>query len=297
MQDDGDQNVRRVYRFAPSPNGYLHLGHAHSALLNHEMAAASGGRFLLRLEDVDLGRCRPAFEAAILEDLAWLGLRWEQPVRRQSDHFSIYRAALDRLAARDVLYPCFCTRGDIAAAVAGRRTWPCDPDGAPHYPGTCKSLSAGERRMRLARGEPAALRLDMTRAQAALATRLAWREEGPHGPPGGGYPAEPERWGDTLLARKDVPASYHIAVVVDDAAQGVTDVVRGEDLLEATALHRLLQALLDLPAPCYHHHRLVRDAAGRKLSKSLRSTSLRALRAAGASPADVRRRLSAGSSV
>ena len=290
----GDENgqAERVFRFAPSPNGYLHLGHAYSALLNHEMAAACGGRFILRLEDVDIGRCRAVFEAAIVDDLAWLGLDWARPVRRQSEHFAAYAAALDALAAQGLLYPCFCTRSDVAAAVAGRDGWPRDPDGAPHYPGTCKRLTALERSARLARGEAAALRLDMDSALATLPPApLTWTESGPHAPAGGTHPAEPQVWGDTLLARRDVPASYHIAVVVDDAAQGVTDVVRGEDLLQATALHRLIQIKLGLAGPRYHHHRLVCDAAGRKLSKSLRAKSLGALRAEGASPSDIRRRL------
>lgn len=279
---------RRVFRFAPSPNGYLHLGHARSALLNFDMAQACNGRMLLRLEDVDIGRCRPAFAEAIFDDLRWLGLTWETPVRRQSDHFSTYRSRLDALAAENLLYPCFCTRGDIAAAVAGRPDWPRDPDGAPLYPQTCKHLALAERRTRFAQGEPAALRLDMARALGRLTKPLSWIETG-GGAVANERPADPARWGDTLLARKDVPASYHIAVVTDDAIQGVTDVVRGEDLLDATALHRLLQHLLGLPAPRYHHHRLIRDGEGRKLSKSLRATSLAALRAEGATPDDIRR--------
>jgi glutamyl-Q tRNA(Asp) synthetase len=278
-------DVQRVFRFAPSPNGYLHLGHAYSALLNDAAATACGGRFLLRLEDVDLGRCRPAYERAIFDDLAWLSLDWPQPVRRQSEHFAAYRGALDVLADQGLLYPCFCSRSDIASAVAGREGWPHDPDGAAHYPGTCKTLTPLERRIRLERGESAALRLDMEKALADLPASLDWDEAGRT------QPAAPHLWGDALLARKDVPASYHIAVVVDDSIQGVTDVMRGEDLFQATSLHRLIQTKLNIAPPRYHHHRLVRDPAGRKLSKSLRAKSLGALRAEGTSAADIRSQL------
>ncbi|WP_036261273.1 tRNA glutamyl-Q(34) synthetase GluQRS [Methylocapsa aurea] len=279
-----------VFRFAPSSNGYLHLGHAYSALMNFDMARASGGRLLLRIEDIDIERCRPEFEQAIYEDLRWLGLSWEEPVRRQSEHFSDYAVALDRLTERRLTYPCFCTRGEIITAVAGKSDWPRDPDGSPLYPGACKHLSKEERRRRLAAGQPAARRIDMDAALAAAKLQLGWREFGA-GAQMRDVAAEPARWGDAVLSRKDVQTSYHIAVVVDDALQGVTDVVRGEDLFMATSLHRLLQALLDLPAPSYHHHMLLRDASGQKLSKSLRAKSLRALRQEGVSSAAARESL------
>ncbi len=282
--------ISHVFRFAPSPNGYLHLGHAFSALMNNEMAIASGGNLLLRMEDIDVERCRPEFEQAIYEDLAWLGLSWEAPVRRQSEHFDAYAEALTSLEARGLVYPCFCARSDVIGVAAERPGWPRDPDGSPLYPGTCKRLSPAERRARLAAGQPAALRIDMAAAMAQVRQRIAWREYGTAGERRDIY-ADPRQWGDAVLARKDIPASYHIAVVVDDAMQGITDVVRGEDLFMATSLHRLLQILLDLPAPSYHHHELLRDAAGRKLSKSLRAKSLRAMHREGVTAADLNEQL------
>lgn len=281
-----------IFRLAPSPNGYLHLGHALSALINDRMARAVGGRLLLRIEDIDRTRCRPHYEAAIYEDLAWLGLAWEQPVRRQSEHFADYQTALDRLAAMDLVYPSFESRAEIARLVAARErqgAWPRDPDGVPLYPGTAKGLSAAERAQRIAAGEPYALRLDLA-AAGARAGPLDWSETG-RGPNGetGRVPAVPAQWGDVVLGRKETPTSYHLSVVLDDALQGVTHVVRGEDLFRATGVHRLLQALLALPAPTYHHHRLIRDADGRKLSKSTRATALRELRAQGHTPAEIRK--------
>jgi glutamyl-Q tRNA(Asp) synthetase len=283
----------QTFRFAPSSNGYLHLGHAYSALLNFEMARAAGGRMLLRIEDIDLDRCRPEFEQAIYDDLDWLGLSWETPVRRQSQHFDVYAAALDRLRTRKLVYPCFCARGEIMAAVAGKADWPRDPDGSPVYPGLCKRLPEAERARRLAAGRPAAQRIDMAAALKQVPLRLGWREGGAAGGGADGrdIEARPALWGDAVLARKDIQTSYHIAVVIDDALQGVTDVVRGEDLFMATHLHRLLQAVLDLPAPGYHHHALLRDASGQKLSKSLRAKSLRTLRQEGLSPAGARKLL------
>jgi glutamyl-Q tRNA(Asp) synthetase len=281
-----------VFRFAPSPNGYLHLGHALSALVNFEMARAAGGRFLLRIEDIDAARCRPEYEQAIYDDLAWLGIAWEEPVRRQSAHLDEYRAALARLGA--LVYPSFESRGEIARLVAERERdgpWPRDPDGAPLYPGDARSLSDAARRRRIDAGEPYALRLDM--AAAIARTRpLTWIETGA-GPNGetGTMPAVPQLWGDVVLARKETPTSYHLSVVIDDALQGVTHVVRGQDLFWATGVHRVLQVLFDVPGPCYHHHRLILDAAGQKLSKSTRATALRALREDGASAADIRRML------
>ncbi len=286
-----------VFRFAPSPNGYLHLGHAYSALLNADLARRGGGRLLLRIEDIDATRCKPEFEAAIYEDLHWLGLVWETPVRRQSDHFADYGAALDRLNALGLIYPSFESRAEIARMVAAREAqapWPRDPDGAPLYPGTARRLSTDERAALLASGAPHALRLDMA-AAVARAGDLDWIEAGA-GPGGesGSVAARPQAWGDVILGRKETPASYHLAVVVDDAAQGVTDVVRGQDLFWATSVHRLLQRLLGLPAPRYRHHALVRDAAGAKLSKSTQATGLRELRAAAVTPAEVRRRIGLG---
>lgn len=292
---------RRVFRFAPSPNGYLHLGHAYSALLNFTLARACGGRFLLRIEDIDLGRARPTFEAAIYEDLAWLGLEWHMPVRRQSEHFDDYAAALESLGARGLLYACDCKRSEIGRFAAVHSDWPRDPDGAPLYPGTCRDKPRRLAREILAEGG-AALRLDMKKATALGGEGLFWRErcasrQEPHSPGPGveeGFTlvrAEPAQWGDVVLARKDTPASYHIAVVVDDARQGVTDVVRGRDLFFATSLHRLLQRLLRLPEPRYFHHELILDDAGEKLAKSRGSTTLRALKEAGVSAAEVRRKL------
>ena len=275
-----------VFRFAPSPNGYLHLGHALSALTNFDMARAAGGRLLLRIEDIDETRCRPEYEQAIYDELAWLGISWDEPVCRQSEHLDEHRAALARLEAINLVYPSFESRAEIATMVAAReRTapWPRDPDGAPLYPGRAKGLSMAERERRVAAGEPYALRLDMA-AAATCAGPLTWTETEQ-----GTVAAVPAEWGDVVLARKDMPTSYHLAVVVDDARQGVTHVVRGQDLFRATAVHRLLQALLGLPEPAYHHHRLILDAAGRKLSKSTLSTGLRELRAQGMTPADIRR--------
>jgi glutamyl-Q tRNA(Asp) synthetase len=276
---------QKVFRFAPSPNGYLHLGHAYSALLNFDLARREKGRFLLRIEDIDLTRRRPEYERAIYDDLAWLGLSWEEPVRRQSEHFDDYAAALSKLDALSLLYSCTCSRSEIARATSARADWRRDFDGAPLYPGTCRHKGAAWRS-----GEGANCRLNMSEAVALVGGAVAWRELDERGN-AREVIAEPAGWGDVVLARKDVAASYHIAVVVDDALQGVTDVVRGRDLFEATRLHRLLQLLLGLPAPVYRHHDLVLDEAGQKLAKSRGSRSLRAMRAEGASPADVRRLL------
>jgi glutamyl-Q tRNA(Asp) synthetase len=283
-----------VFRFAPSPNGYLHLGHALSALLNADLARATRGRLLLRIEDIDATRCRPEYEQAIYQDLAWLGIDWERPVRRQSEHFDAYRQALDQLAAMGLVYPAFESRGDIARMIAahgGEADWPRDPDGALLYPGRRDAMTDAQRNARIEAGEPYALRLDMA-AALARAGSLRWREDG-SGPSGetGIVEARPQAWGDVILARKEVPTSYHLSVVVDDALQGATDVVRGRDLFWSTSVHRLLQALLGLPQPVYRHHRLVLDADGRKLSKSTAATALRALRAEGVTPAQIRERL------
>jgi len=274
-----------VFRFAPSPNGYLHLGHAYSVLLNAQAAEAVGGRLLLRIEDIDPARCRPEFERAIYDDLGWLGLRFAPPIRRQSEHLAEHRAALDRLEQMGLIYPSFESRAEIARLVAEREdqggAWPRDPDGAPLYPGTDRLLSPPARRRRIEEGRPYALRLDMSAALARV-PQLTWREAGRE------VIADPAAWGDVVLARKDAPVGYHLAVTVDDAAQGVTHVVRGSDLYHATSIHRLLQALLGLPEPAYHHHRLILDEDGHKLSKSTQATGLRDLRAAGKTPADLR---------
>src|ERR1700680_662832 len=266
-----------VFRFAPSPNGFLHLGHAFSALLNHDMATAAGGRLLLRIEDIDRSRCRPEFEAAIYEDLAWLGIKWETTVRRQSAHLAEYRAALERLKAKALIYAGFESRAEIARLVAAREPWPCGPAGAPLYPGTGRTLSPEQRARRA--GEDHALRLDVKTALARLQVPLAWSETG--GGASRETAANPAAGGDVILGRKDTPTSYHLSVVLDDAWQGVTQVVRGRDLYEATSVHRLLQELMGLPAPLYHHHRLVLDRDGNKLATRDPSTTLRDLRAQG----------------
>jgi glutamyl-Q tRNA(Asp) synthetase len=283
-----------VFRFAPSPNGYLHLGHAYSAMLNADLARETGGRFLLRIEDIDTTRCKPEFETAVYEDLAWLGLSWEKPVRRQSGHFTEYRAALEKLTTLGLVYPAFESRAEIARLIRLKEAeapWPRDPDGAPLYPGSVRALSPEERAQLRQSGAPYALRLDMA-AACARAGRLNWVERG-EGPKGETetVAAHPAAWGDVIIARKETPTSYHLAVVVDDALQGITEVVRGQDLFWSTSVHRLLQQLLGLPQPVYRHHRLIRDAAGQKLSKSTDATGLRELRAAGVTPAEVRHRV------
>lgn len=280
-----------VFRFAPSPNGRLHLGHALSALLNFDMAKAANGRFLLRIEDIDRTRCTPELEAPIYEDLHWLGLDWEKPVRRQSEHFSAYGAALTRLKDKGLVYPAFMTRGEVKAWVKAWEEdngtpWPRDPDGAPLYPPLDRQRTEKERAALLVSGTRHAWRLNMAAAMARLAVPLAFTETGDGAK--GEIRAEPARWGDATLSRSDAPSSYHLSVVVDDALQGITHVVRGLDLFAATDLHRLLQHLLGLPAPVYHHHRLILGEDGRKLSKSEGATALATLRESGASPSDIR---------
>ena len=286
-----------VFRFAPSPNGELHLGHALSAILNSEWASRTDGRFLLRIEDIDLERCTPEYERGIYDDLAWLGVGWEKPPRRQSEHFSEYQAVLDRLVRQELVYPAFMSRGEIRAFISDaetpRKPWPRDPDGVPLYPGADRELSQRERRRRIASGAAHAWRLDVAAAAARVAGQaapLSWTElSAEYSQTGRTIQAHPQQWGDVVLARKDVPTSYHLSVVVDDAAQGVSHVVRGRDLYEATSIQRLLQQLLGLPAPAYFHHHLVEGADGRKLSKSENDTGLRRLREGGATPADIRR--------
>lgn len=269
-----------ITRFAPSPTGRLHLGHAFSALFA-ERAAGEGGCFLLRIEDIDLSRCRSEFVEGIYEDLAWLGLRWPEPVRRQSEHFGEYRIALDRLDAQGLLYPCFCTRAEILSEIQAAGGAPQGPDG-PRYPGTCRTLEPAKAKDRIEAGEPHALRLDVERAMAGLPELTFVDREA------GRFVADPRPFGDVVLARKDVPASYHLAVTRDDALQGVTLVTRGIDLLPATHIHRLLQELLSLPVPEYHHHGLLLDEAGRRLAKRDRSRTLAELRAASVMPEEVR---------
>ncbi len=263
-------------RFAPSPTGLLHLGSAYAALIAWRHARDRGGRFLLRIEDIDRTRCRPEYAAAIEADLRWLGLDWDGPVRVQSEHFAQYRATLDRLADAGLLYPCFCTRADIAAAAAA----PHGPDG-PIYPGTCRLISRIEAADRVAAGLPFALRLDVAQARSRTGD-LTYVEQGE-----GRLPCHPEAFGDPVLARKDIPASYHLCVTHDDAVQAVTLVTRADDLRPATALHRLLQALLGWPEPAYAHHALLRDAAGNRLAKRDRALAISALREAGRAPADI----------
>jgi glutamyl-Q tRNA(Asp) synthetase len=271
-----------ITRFAPSPTGWLHLGHAYAALFAEQKARQNSGRFLLRLEDIDGTRARPEYETALFDDLRWLGLTWEQPVLRQSDHAQDYRRALDELAALGLLYPCFCTRREIQEEIAQAVQAPHGPDGAL-YPGTCRNRSADERTDRIAAGQPYALRLDVAKAIALAGHGLTW-EDGDRGL----QKAEPAVFGDVVLARKDTPASYHLAVVVDDARQGITLVTRGQDLFEATHLHRLLQELLKLPVPQWHHHRLIADENGRRLAKRDNARSLRTLRDEGWTAAQVR---------
>ena len=284
-----------VTRFAPSPTGFLHLGHAYAAWFAFDLAVRAGGRFLLRIEDIDRTRYREEFEVAIKEDLRWLGIGFEEPVRRQSEHFADYAAALAQLDAAGLLYPCFCTRKEIADEIARAGIAPglgeIGPDG-PIYPGTCRTLSPQTRSERIASGSPYALRLDTAKALATLKSDLTFDEQG-RGPGGetGTQVARPLLFGDVVLARKELPASYHLAVVVDDALQGVTLVTRGQDLFPATHIQILLQALLNLPTPAYAHHRLILDAEGRKFSKRDKAVTLQSLRLSGLQPAQIRSQL------
>ncbi|WP_274630567.1 tRNA glutamyl-Q(34) synthetase GluQRS [Arvimicrobium flavum] len=291
--------TRPVFRFAPSPNGALHLGHALSAILNADMAQRTGGRFLLRIEDIDITRCTPELEAAIYEDLRWLGLQWEEPVRRQSEHFADYDDVLKKLIRAELVYPAFMSRSDIRAYISEAgdhgKSWPRDPDGVPHYPPVDRRLSGRERRRRIDAGVPFAWRLDVDAAIARVGQSLGWTEFADETLAGSStIAARPQDWGDIIIARKEVPTSYHLAVVLDDAIQAVTHVVRGRDLYHATAVQRLLQELLGLPEPSYYHHRLMLGDDGRKLSKSSRDTGLHELRENGATGEDVRRLVGLG---
>ncbi|MET1415981.1 tRNA glutamyl-Q(34) synthetase GluQRS [Roseibium sp. HPY-6] len=291
--------TKPCFRFAPSPNGHLHIGHALSALLNVRAAVALSGRFFVRVEDIDQTRCTPQLEQDMFEDLAWLGVPLDEPSPRQSEAFPFYRAALEKLQDLGLVYSAFLTRSEIKTFVteyeADGNTWPRDPDGAPLYPGDLAVLSEEDVQIRADSDASFALRLDMKKALARISSDLCWQEAGAEGKslfdPGNRVPVEADRWGDVILARKDTPTSYHLSVVVDDARQGVTDILRGQDLYHATSVHRVLQELLGLPEPRYRHHRLVLDADGRKLSKSNQDTSLSALRADGLSHADLRRRI------
>ena len=276
-------------RFAPSPNGWLHLGHAYSALLGAQLAKAAGGTFIVRLEDIDIGRARPHFAEGIYQDLAWLGLNWPEPVMVQSERFEVYQKVLDDLRARELVYPCWATRRDIAQAINDKtgdpKIWPRDPDGAPLYPGLYRDLPDSRRRALMWEGDNYAWRLDMQKALNLIDTPLQITETGSGTEQR--ITLDPAAYGDVVLARKDVPTSYHLAVVVDDAAQNITQVTRGQDLAAATAIHVLLQKLLDLPTPDYHHHALVRDTAGRRLSKQAGDLGFRDLRQQGFAAEDI----------
>ena len=277
--------MKVVTRFAPSPSGYLHLGHAYAALFAERAAQRSGGRFLLRIEDIDSTRCRAEYDGALQDYLRWLGLQWEEPVLRQSMRTDAHRHALDTLRARGLVYPCFCTRADIRAEIARSPSAPHGPEGAL-YPGLCREITDAERARRMEAGVAFAWRIDVGRAATVAGDNLRWQDAA-----AGDLRAVPASLGDVVLARKDVGVSYHLAVTVDDAFQGVTLVTRGTDLFHATHMHRLLQALLDLPVPQYHHHALVTDEGGKRLATRDGATALRALRGQGWTADDVRRRV------
>ena len=275
------ETTQYVARFAPSPTGYLHKGHAYSALLAYREAQKNDGRFILRIEDIDTTRCKPVFTEAIYEDLAWVGLTWEKPVRQQSNHFEDYEKALEKLRQEGLAYPCFCTRKEIQAEIASAPSAPHGPDG-PVYPGTCKKLTNTNRQKRLLAGDTHAWRLDLNVALKRITSPLLWRDIKQ-----GSITATPQDLGDVVLARKDTPTSYHLAVVVDDALQGITHVVRGQDLFHATHIHIVLQRLLGLPTPTYHHHKLLTDDDGERLAKRNKSATLKSLREEGLSTADL----------
>ena len=275
MNHNESNSTRFVTRFAPSPSGCLHKGHAYSALIAYRAAQKAGGRFLLRIEDIDLERCKPKYTDGIYEDLTWLGLAWETPVRVQSQHFADYSAALSRLKVMGLVYPCFCTRKDIQTEIANAERAPHGPDGAL-YPGTCRNKNSDERERIIASGKAHAWRLDLAKALQVTGSPLIWHDELK-----GDIAATPEILGDIVLARKDTPTSYHLSVVVDDAQQGITHVVRGQDLYHATHIHVVLQRLLGLPSPVYYHHSLLLDAQGERFAKRNKSATLQALRKSG----------------
>jgi glutamyl-Q tRNA(Asp) synthetase len=275
---DPDPTADIVTRFAPSPSGHLHLGHAYSALFAWRLADRPDGRFVLRIEDIDGGRSQAEFEQAIFEDLDWLGISWTEPVMRQSARTPTYKAALDRLGEMELLYPCFCTRKDILAEINSSTGAPHSPGPeGPIYPGICRDLTDTERNSRMAADTPYALRLDVGKA-IGIAGELTWYDR-----TRGEQRAEPERLGDVVLARKDIATSYHLAVTVDDAAQGITVVTRGDDLFDSTHVHRLLQALLGLDTPEWHHTPMITDPSGRRLAKRDNALTLRELRRNGVS--------------
>jgi glutamyl-Q tRNA(Asp) synthetase len=284
--------ARPAFRFAPSPNGLLHLGHAYSALINLQMARSAGGRMLLRIEDIDRVRCTPRLVSMMLADLDWIGFEWDEEPRRQSEHFDAYAGTLAELAGRGLVYPSFLSRSQIREMAGDRPGWPADPDGAPIYPGDERSMRRQDLEAEMARGRDYALRVDVAAAMKLVHRPLEWLETG-MGPSGetGIVKAAPQVWGDAILGRKEVPASYHLACVLDDAIQGISHVVRGLDLFHATSMHRLLQEVLSLQAPTYHHHALVAGPDGRKLSKSRGDTALRHLREAGIAARDIRAQL------
>ena len=270
-----------VTRFAPSPTGYLHLGTVYSALFTENAAREAGGRFLIRIEDTDQGRCRQEFEDQLIDDLKWLGLEWEEPIRRQSEHLDDYQDALMKLREQGLLYPCFCTRKEIMDEIEAAGMAPHGPDG-PVYPGTCKILTPAEREKRISDGVAFAERLDVNAAVEMTGT-LTWHDRAK-----GTITAHPERLGDGIIARKDGLPSYHLAVTWDDHIQGVTLVTRGEDLFDATDIHRLLQAVLGLNTPDYHHHKLLLDPDGRRLAKRDKDVNIKSLRDAGKTPKDIK---------
>ena len=287
MSPDPRTMAGSMFRFAPSPNGRLHLGHAYSALFTAQQARLHDGTFLVRIEDIDRARCKPEFAEQALDDLKWLGLEWSQPVRHQSRHMHEYTSIIDRLERLQLLYPCFCTRARLSGARG-----PEDPDGGTVYPGYCRLMTRMERNRRMTAGEPYALRLDMAKAIVAAGPGLSFHEGG-RGPAAetGTVICTPQVWGDVILARKDIGTSYHVAVVHDDAVQGITHVTRGIDLFHATSIHRVLQSILEFPVPAYIHHKLISDDTGRKLSKSLGDLSLAALRDEGVTPEMIREQL------
>lgn len=275
MLKDAKKSEKFVTRFAPSPTGLLHIGHAYSALMAYNRAQASGGDFLLRIEDIDQGRCRPEFTDAIFDNLTWLGLTWSEPVRIQSNHFEDYKAALQTLKGMGVAYPCFCTRKDIQKEISRAPSAPHGPEGIP-YPGTCRTIDKALAETRIAAGDAHAWRLDLAAALSITGRDLKWTDE-----IRGEIIAAPELLGDIVLARKDTPTSYHLSVVWDDALQGITHVIRGEDLFHATHIHVVLQRLLGLPTPCYHHHKLLTDSEGKRYAKRDKSLTLAQIRASG----------------
>ena len=274
-----------ITRFAPSPTGHLHKGHAWSALTAYENARQKGGKFLLRIEDIDFNRCKSTHSRQILEDLDWLGIEWEEPVRVQSEHIDQYSRAATELLERGLLYPCFCTRKDIQREIEAAGQAPHGSEG-PLYPGTCKRLPSGERARRTELGESYALRLDLDKAMAEIDSSITWNDT-LHGP----QEARPEILGDIVLVRKDIRTSYHLASVFDDGLQQVTDIVRGFDLFDSTHIHCVLQRLLGFPIPTYHHHRLLTDENGNRLAKRDRSITLKSLRDAGITAKQLKKEL------